>query len=50
MPDSYITKPKVYVVGRQTVVREELARFLQDEGLVFTTDGSSPPTRAEIYC
>jgi thymidylate synthase (FAD) len=38
MPDPYITKPKVYVVGRQTVVPEEVARFLQDEGLVFTTD------------
>jgi len=38
MADSYITKAKVYVVGRQTVVQEELARFLQDEGLVFTTD------------
>ena len=38
MPDPYITKPKVYVVGRQTVVDEELARFLQDEGLAFTTD------------
>jgi thymidylate synthase (FAD) len=38
MPDPYITQPKVYVVGRQSVVQEELARFLQDEGLVFTTD------------
>ncbi len=36
--DPYITKPKVYVVGRQIVVEEELARFLEDEGLVFTTD------------
>ncbi len=36
--DPYITKPRVYVVGRQTVVEEELGRFLQDEGLVFTTD------------
>ena len=41
MPDPYITKPKVYVVGRQTVVGEELARFLQDEGLVFTTDAQA---------
>jgi thymidylate synthase (FAD) len=45
MPDPYITKPKVYVVGRQTVVGEELARFLQDEGLVFTTDA---PAAAEV--
>lgn len=38
MPDVYVTKPKVYVLGRQTVVEEDLARFLQDEGLTFTTD------------
>ena len=38
MVDPYITKPKVYLVGRQTVVEEELARFLQDEGVLFTTD------------
>ncbi len=36
--DVYVTKPKVYVVGRQTVVDDELARFLRDEGLSFTTD------------
>ncbi|MEJ2006624.1 MAG: FAD-dependent thymidylate synthase [Acidobacteriota bacterium] len=36
--DPYITKPKVYLLGRQSVVREELARFLDDEGMVFTTD------------
>lgn len=34
----YITKPKVYVVGRQMVVSEEVHRFLADEGMVFTTD------------
>jgi len=45
MSDPYITKPKVYVVGRQTVVPEEVARFLQDEGLAFTTDA---PTPAEV--
>jgi thymidylate synthase (FAD) len=28
----------VYLLGRQTVVAEELARFLEDEGLVFATD------------
>ena len=36
--EPYITKAKVYLLGRQTVVEEELARFLEDEGLVFTTD------------
>src|SRR5204863_6412262 len=34
----YVTKPKVYVLGRQAVVEEELARFLADEGVLFTTD------------
>ena len=34
----YFTKPRVYVVGRQTLVEGELARFLQDEGVAFTTD------------
>ncbi len=41
MLDLYITKPKVYVVGRQIVVEEEVARFLQDEGLVFNTDAQA---------
>jgi thymidylate synthase (FAD) len=36
--DPYITKPKVYLLGRQHVVEEELQRFLDDEGLSFTTD------------
>jgi hypothetical protein len=26
--DPYVTKPKVYLLGRQMVVEEELARFL----------------------
>jgi len=43
--DPYITKPKVYLVGRQLVADEELARFLEDEGLTFTTDA---PTAAEV--
>ncbi|HEX5483392.1 MAG TPA: FAD-dependent thymidylate synthase [Terriglobia bacterium] len=34
----YIAQPKVYLMGRQVMVEEELARFLDDEGLVFTTD------------
>jgi len=34
----YITKPKVYVVGRQSIVSEEINRFLADEGMLFTTD------------
>ncbi len=41
MPDLYITKPQVYVLGRQRVVQEELARFLQDEGLTFATDAAA---------
>lgn len=38
MSDPFVTQPKVYLVGRQSVVAEELARFLSDEGVVFTTD------------
>ncbi len=38
MNDPYITKPRVYVVGRQVVVSEELSRFLDDEGMLFSTD------------
>ncbi len=41
MPEIYVTKPQVYIVGRQTVVNEELARFLQAEGLTFTTDAAA---------
>jgi thymidylate synthase (FAD) len=37
---TYITKPKVYVLGRQVVVADELARFLNDEGMLFSTDSS----------
>jgi thymidylate synthase (FAD) len=40
MPDPFITKPKVYVLGRQVVAADELARFLNDEGLLFSTDTS----------
>src|SRR5580704_12547086 len=36
--DPYISKPKVYLVGRQHVADDELARFLADEGVVFSTD------------
>lgn len=36
--DVYITRPKVYLLGRQAVVDDELARFLSDEGLQFSTD------------
>ena len=39
--DPYITKPKVYLLGRQAVVREELTRFLDDEGVSFTTDAQA---------
>jgi len=37
-PDVYITRPKVYLLGRQAVAGDELARFLSDEGLQFSTD------------
>jgi thymidylate synthase (FAD) len=40
MSDPYITKPRVYVLGRQVVVADELARFLNDEGVLFSTDTS----------
>jgi thymidylate synthase (FAD) len=39
--DPYITRPKVYVLGRQAVVSEELDRFLTDEGVRFTTDAEA---------
>src|SRR5215467_9930020 len=40
MSNPYITKPKVYVLGRQVVVADELGRFLNDEGVLFSTDTS----------
>lgn len=39
--DPYITRPQVYVLGRQAVVSEELDRFLSDEGVQFTTDSEA---------
>lgn len=48
-PDLYVTKPKVYLLGRQAVVEEELARFLSDEGVQFSTDTSeSAEVLAEV--
>jgi len=41
MPDAYVTKPKVYLLGRQAVVEQELQRFLDDEGVVFSTDAKA---------
>lgn len=41
-PDVYITRPKVYLLGRQAVADDELARFLSDEGLQFSTDTAAP--------
>jgi thymidylate synthase (FAD) len=38
MSSDYIVKPRVYLLGRQAVVEEELQRFLNDEGLLFSTD------------
>ena len=40
--DPFVTKPKVYLVGRQMVAEEGVARFLADEGLTFTTDAPAP--------
>ncbi|MGH9435149.1 MAG: FAD-dependent thymidylate synthase, partial [Terriglobia bacterium] len=42
---SYVTQAQVYLVGRQTVAAQELARFLNDEEMVFATD---TPVAAEI--
>ncbi len=39
--DVYVTKCRVYVVGRQSVVSEEVHRFLTDEGVLFTTDSEA---------
>jgi thymidylate synthase (FAD) len=44
-PELYITKPKVYLVGRQVVNREEIDRFLADERAEFSTD---TPVAAEV--
>src|SRR6266542_4140900 len=38
MPDPYVPKPKVYLLGRQAVVEEELRRFLADESVTFNPD------------
>lgn len=38
----YVTKPQVYLLGRQAVVEKEIERFLDDEGLLFTTDTQVP--------
>ncbi|HTS68492.1 MAG TPA: FAD-dependent thymidylate synthase [Terriglobia bacterium] len=43
--DPYITRPKVYLLGRQQVADDEVARFLADEGMVFSTDA---PVAGEI--
>jgi thymidylate synthase (FAD) len=45
MTDPYIAKPRVYILGRQMVVPEELSRFLDDEGVLFSTD---TPLAAEV--
>jgi len=43
--DPYICKPKVYLLGRQHVASDEVARFLSDEGMVFSTDA---PAAGEV--
>ena len=41
----YVTQPKVYLLGEPSLVAEELQRFLDDEGLIFSTD---TPVAGEI--
>ncbi|MGH9359463.1 MAG: hypothetical protein ACRD1O_09870, partial [Terriglobia bacterium] len=33
LPSPFVTRPQVYLIGRQSIVEEELSRFLEDEGL-----------------
>lgn len=42
MKNQFITKPKVYLIGKQVVNDSELKKFLDDEGLAFTTDTNIP--------
>ena len=47
--DAYVTRPKVYLLGRQAVVGEEVDRFLADEGMQFATDsGAAAEVLAEM--
>ena len=41
----YVTRPKVYLLGKQAILDEELHRFLEDEGMTFSTD---TPVPAEV--
>ncbi len=41
----YVNRTKVYLLGKQAVLYEELHRFLEDEGIAFSTD---TPVPAEI--
>lgn len=38
-----ITKPTVYLIGKQELNADAMQRFLSDEGLVFETDTDRPP-------
>jgi thymidylate synthase (FAD) len=42
-----IREPKIYVLGRQTVAPEEVARFLKDQGTTWATDTE---VGAEMLC
>lgn len=42
-----IHQPSVYLLGRQTVVQDELTRFLADHGVEWTSDS---PVPAEVLC
>ena len=41
----YVNRTKVYLLGKQAVLDEELNRFLEDEGMAFSTD---TPVPAEV--
>ncbi len=41
----YVNRTKVYLLGKQAVLDEELHRFLEDEGMAFSTD---TPVPAEV--
>jgi thymidylate synthase (FAD) len=38
-----VTKPTVYLIGKQDLSRDAMQKFLSDEGLVFETDTDRPP-------
>jgi len=41
--DRIVTKPNVYLVGKQMLDADTMQRFLSDEGVLFETDTDRPP-------